>query len=208
MGDGKYLNESEGATIQMASTHTQLEYGHKSKSAFKQFFDTPPLKRRRGRPKGATKTKLGRPQVTAPTNTPSQTMIDLSKESDTIDLTKKHKAELDARIEGDWATAGRTKRQRINWDVAPNSALRLRIADSWSGKKDLYKDGQSFGRFCKTMGIDRNVLKRFLSGKYLQNLAATNKPRGRPSLLNKNVMRHLCEGWFGVFFLLYCLHII
>ena len=166
---------------------------------FEKYFETPPVKRGRGRPKGVKKKKTsGRPKIICidceGPSTPKQTMLSRTP-SKTIDLTVKQAEELDARLEGSVEKKKREQTHRINWDDAKHAPLRKRIADSWMQKNDLYCAGDSFGRFYIKMHIHRNVLKRYLDGKYLGDKV---KSRGRPSLLCKNVMQHLCEGAFNL----------
>ena len=196
MGAVSILNEVEGAIIEMDSKNKELRYGHQSVKGFERYFQIPPVKRGRGRPKGSKKKQRGRPKVAhteAEAAAPKQTMFDLTKENELIDLTVKQADALDARLEGTLAKDERSKAKRINWDEAPHSQLRQRLANAWTKKNDVYSTGDSFGRFCIKVNIDRNVLHRFLNGKYKDNVQA--KSRGRPSLLSKSVMRHLCEGW-------------
>ena len=80
---------------------------------------------------------------------------------------------------------------RTNWDTPKFSAIRDRIANSWVDKTDLYRDGESYQRFCIRCGISRNVLTRYLQNKKGK---FTGKKRGRPSLLSRSIMVHLCEG--------------
>ena len=55
---------------------------------------------------------------------------------------------------------------RVNWDREPFRSRRKRFADSWTNKNDLFRCGDSFGKFCKVNNIDRRVLRRYLAGKY------------------------------------------
>ena len=171
-----------------SSAKRQLQYDDKSKKQFESYFEKP--KAKRGRPKKSKKRKRGRPKnVVDLTSTPKQTMMD---EEDVDNLVPKDKEELDARLEGTLRSCERSGPvKRVNWDVGEPAVYRLRCADSWMKSTDLFKEGESYHRFCQRCGINRNVLKRFLKGKYLLNNSNT---RGRPSLLSSTVMRHLCEG--------------
>ena len=120
-------------------------------------------------------------------------MTGSKKKAAAIELTKKEKERLDARLEGTLAKRPRGPSMRINWDLPQNFKLRRRLADSWTNKNDLYVAGDSFGAFCTKTAIDRNVLKRYLQGKYLKSNQLSSR-RGRPTLLAESVMRHLCEG--------------
>ena len=179
----------------MASSASDLEYDHASKKRFKEYFLQP--KPKRGRPK---KKKRGRPKKSKSKST-AQTKITSSKRK-TIDLTideespkQKKLAGLDARLHGAVQSSKRYSRShviRTNWEDAKHSQLRDRIADSWEKKTDLYKEGESFNKFCIRCGINRNVLKRYLERRGAVGLDV--RPRGRPPLLDKSVMVHLCEG--------------
>ena len=178
-----------------------LEYDEASKKSFKAFFQQPkpkvgrPKKRRRGRPKKAQTTSSACAQTTL-------------KSKEIIDLTGKKKQQLDADVEGTIARAKRAAREapkRKNWDIGEDKKHRARLADSWLGQNDLYRAGESFKLFCKRNVIPRNTLKRFieLRAKEAFNAAEakkkrlpppTRKKRGRPALLSKSVMRHVCEG--------------
>ena len=105
-------------------------------------------------------------------------------------LTPKQKADLDARLEEALKQTKPNTQKRINCDLPDNVKLRQHIADSWTNKNGLYEDGETFSKFCKRVGIDRNVLTRFLK----RDPKKTRKKRGRPSQLRESVMRHLCEG--------------
>ena len=118
----------------------------------------------------------------------------------TIDLTVENvrtTAKKDAHMEGLVAMNSRKKSRRTNWDKPENAALRTKLAESWLGKKELYRAGETFCRFCERNGIDRNVLSRFIARK---NTGVAPKKRGRPTKLSEDVIRHLCEGWYWVFF--------
>lgn len=178
----------------------ELRYDRNSIDRFEEYFATPPAPRSRGRPKKKTHTKKrGRPaKQKGPQTFQAQTMMtQVVGQPEVIDLTAKDNDKLDARLEGALAKRSRTSlhKQRTNWDTPPNFALRKRIADSWTTKSDLYTLGDSFGGFCVKMGIHRNVLKRYMQGKYLKNQSRVQISRGRPTLLKESVMRHLCEGW-------------
>lgn len=176
----------------MSGKKKLLQYDDGSKRQFETYFIKP---KKRGRPKN--KKKRGRPKAKVVKTKKKQTMMQESESGHAaapIDLTAKQQDELDARLEGTVAKCSRRQRlQRINWDAPDYSELRQIIADSWVKKHNLYSQGESFGRFCHRMGIDRNVLKRYLSGKYVRPELRKVK-RGRPSLLTESVMRHLCEG--------------
>ena len=152
-------------TIQMSSEAKQLRYEAADRIRFKAYFVPP--KPKRGRPK--KKKRKGRPRKRA-RNDKQQCMIVVISDSGSeteeaiIDLVGKDAESLDARLEGVVAKALRNKQQRINWDIEPNSSLRLRMADSWHNKNDLYNKGESFNKFCVRMAISRNVLQRFLLG--------------------------------------------
>ena len=198
------MNDVRRATIEMKSKSKELRYGVSSKKRFKTYFSPAPVKRSRGRPKGSSKRSRGRPK-TAPVKeepvTKRQAMIDMTKDDDAapvIDLTVKQAEELDARLEKTLSKTNMT-RERVNWDVAPFCSRRKRFADSWTNKNDLYCKGDSFGKFCIKTNIDRNVLRRYLAGKYKKEQEsgqASKDQRGRPSFLTASVMRHLCEGWY------------
>lgn len=173
-----------------------LVYDAASKESFNSFFTKP--KAKAGRPK---KRKRGRPKNKQPKSTTcAQTTMKV------IDLTVKEKQQLDAAVEGTIAAAKQQPEViRINWDREGNKQIRARIADSWCGKKDLYRAGESFTLFCQRNNISRNVLKRFLElrlkhdcdkarSKKQRRPRPTRKKRGRPALLSKSIMRHLCEG--------------
>ena len=117
-----------------------------------------------------------------------------SKSGDVIDLTVKQREKLDARLERALAKQKMPLRtKRINWDSPIYFERRKRYADSWSNQNDLFKKGESFFSFCERMGIDRNVLSRYLRGKYKTDRIVA---RGRKTLLPIHVMRHLIEGNF------------
>ena len=174
----------------------KLEYDVASKTKFETYFTKP---KKRGRP--PPKKRRGRPKKKVAVVQQRQSMMEQdSADQDgeeggqpVIDLTGKQMDELDARLEGTVAKCRRTTAERINWDSPDYSILRDIIAKSWDKKNNLYSQGESFGRFCKRMGINRNVLQRYLEGKY-KHPELRAKRRGRPSLLTESVMRHLCEG--------------
>lgn len=170
----------------LSSSETKTDeskfYDREDKERFYNYFLKPPAKR--GRPK-KKKRRGGRPRKKTGKKEASQTMID-----GVDSLTPKQKADLDARLEEALKQTKTNTQKRINWDLPDNAKLRQRIADSWTNKNDLYEDGETFSKFCKRVGIDRNVLTRFLK----RDPKKTRKKRGRPSQLRESVMRHLCEG--------------
>ena len=171
----------------LSSSETKTDeskfYDREDKERFYNYFLKPPAKR--GRPK-KKKRRGGRPRKKTGKKEASQTMIDGNVDA----LTPKQKADLDARLEEALKQTKANTQKRINWDLPDNAKLRQRIADSWTNKNDLYEDGETFSKFCKRVGIDRNVLTRFLK----RDPKKTRKKRGRPSQLRESVMRHLCEG--------------
>ena len=172
----------------VSSASDELQYDCKSIRKFENYFIKP--KPKRGRPK---KRKRGRkPKKKAQSANAKQTMM--SEGSNEISLTGKQKELLDARLEGSLRKLARTseKPTRINWDKGEHAVLRKRYADSWFKSTDLFKKGESFRQFCKRMGIDRTVLKRYLKGKYVDQ--EMDNRRGRKTALSSSVMRHLCEG--------------
>ena len=176
----------------------ELRYDANSIKRFEQYFTTSPVPRKprkRGRPK--KKGKRGRPRKKLAVKTCKQTIMTQDPENPTvIDLTLKHGEDFEAQLEGVLAKCKRSSgKKRTNWDTPANSAYRKRVADSWTGKCDLYTKGDNFGRFCVKMGIHRHVLKRYLEGKYAKGQTSKQASRGRPTLLKESVMRHLCEGW-------------
>ena len=179
----------------------QLQYDCNSVRKFEDYFIKP--KAKRGRPK---KRKRGRKpkKKKQPVNNGKQTMM--SEGSNEISLTSKQKAELDARLEGSLRKLARTSEvaKRINWDKGEHAVLRKRYADSWFKSTDLFKKGESFRQFCKHMGIDRTVLKRYLKGKYISQ--EMENRRGRKSALSTSVMRHLCEGKLTIVHVISLLH--
>ena len=170
----------------LSSSETKTDeskfYDREDKERFYNYFLKPPAKR--GRPK-KKKRRGGRPRKKTGKKEASQTMID-----GVDSLTPKQKADLDARLEEALKQTKTNTQKRINWDLPDNAKLRQRIADSWTNKNDLYEDGETFSKFCKRVGIDRNVLTRFLK----RDPKKARKKRGRPSQLTESVMRHLCEG--------------
>ena len=174
-----------------SSSKPQLQYDAHSKSKFVNYFTKP--KAKRGRPK--KRKRRGRPKKEVVDLTqPTQTMMN-STDNNVLDkLTPKDADDLDARLEGSIRKARRTTQKRINWDVGEHAIFRKRCADSWFRCNDLYEQGESFHRFCNRVAIDRNVLRRYMKGKYVEN--SLRQRRGRPSLLPVSVMRHLCEGLF------------
>ena len=186
------MNGFGGAIIAKAMATKPIKpllYDQGSKKKFKSYFVKP--QKKRGRPK---KRKRGRPKKEHHSIEPKQSMM--ATTPTTIDLTLKDEDELDARLEGSLAKHKRERASRVNWDVNPHFKLRRRMADSWTNKNDLYTTGDSFRRFCIKMNIDRNVLWRYLDGKYKKNkwTEPCASARGRPAFLTENVMRHLCEG--------------
>ena len=171
----------------LSSSETKTDeskfYDREDKERFYNYFLKPPAKR--GRPK-KKKRRGGRPRKKTGVKKASQTMIDGNVDA----LTPKQKADLDARLEEALKQTKANTQKRINWDLPDNVKLRQRIADSWTRKNGLYEDGETFSKFCKRVGIDRNVLTRFLK----RDPKKTRKKRGRPSQLRESVMRHLCEG--------------
>ena len=100
-------------------------------------------------------------------------------------------------IEGEAIKAKRaTKAKRINWDKEPHSSYRARLATSWMTQTDRWVVGESFFRFCKRNGIDRNVLQNYI--QRIKDAGPNRKPggkkRGRKPTLPPTVMHHLCEG--------------
>ena len=176
----------------MASSEAMMQYDAGSVRKFEQYFVQPPKKR--GRPK---KKKRGRPKKMSPQECDSlekQTMM-TQDEPNVIDLTFKELDELDARLEGTIRDMHLpvAKKNRINWDSPKYFELRKRFADSWTDKNDLFKEGESFTKYVKRCDIDRNVLKRYMKGKYITDREIA---RDRKTLLPVHVMRHLIEGIF------------
>ena len=129
----------------------QLRYDPRSIRRFENYFATQPKPRPRGRPK--KKRRRGRPKKNAAD--PKQTMLTQQEDRPhVIDLTVKEMDELDARIEGEHCKRSRlgNHKKRINWDLPPDSEFRKRVADSWTKKTDLYKEGESYCHFCIRMG--------------------------------------------------------
>ena len=149
-------------------------------------------KKKRGRPK-KQKNKQGRPRKKNRV-TKKQLFVDgKSNPASTVDLTS-------AKVDGLLATARRTQVTRVNWDSPKNAALRERIRKSWESKSDLYKQGDSFSKFCVRNAINRHVLLRYMKRKESGEPA---KKRGRKTLLSMDVMRHLCEGQLLILHLLF-----
>lgn len=140
-----------------------MQYDSNSIKRFQDYFVPPKPKAGRRRKK-----KRGRPKRAATPVQKKQCMINLADEDDTIDLTQtpKDRDQLDARLEGVVNRSKRSPDERINWDVEPYFSIRKNIADSWVNKNNLYTYGDSFNKFCIKMGIDRNVLKRYMCGKW------------------------------------------
>ena len=117
--------------------------------------------------------------------------------SPVIDLTKRKKRKLDVELMGVIQAEKKKRGERVNWDKAENAKLRERIYQSWQGKNDMYHAGESYTLFCKRCCINRNVLSRYIKRKEDEEKYGkrTVRSRGKPSLLPKSVMRHLCEGW-------------
>ena len=125
----------------MASCMTPrvLMHDAHSKKKFKDYFIRPPLKR--GRPKKKKKVVVVRPKKKAKQK--NQTNV--------VDMTSKVDPHLDARIQGQVTKMKQTVTKRTNWNLSANAELRVRIADSWKSKNDLYNKGESFDRFCIRM---------------------------------------------------------
>lgn len=175
------------------ASKVKMQYDTRSVRKFEAYFHQP--QKKRGRPK-KKKHKRGRPTKKArdDANSPAakQQMMSQAEPGDVIDLTVKQRAKLDARLEGTLAKQQlQQSNKRINWDSPQFFERRKRYADSWSNENDLFKTGESFGAFCERMGIDRNVLSRYLRGKYKTDCVIA---RGRKTLLPYHVMRHLIEG--------------
>ena len=178
------------------SSRRKLHYGASSKASFENYFAKPA---KRGRPK--KKKKRGRPKKKAKSKQ-QKIAIDLTGNSPPADITARSGEALQARLAGELLreTSLRSRRTRTNWDTPANAARRKRYADSWTSKNDLYREGESFQRFCDRLAIDRNVLRRYINTKYAApattatDRATPRRGRGRPSLLSESVMRHLCEG--------------
>ena len=161
-----------------------LAYSNQDRTRFKKYFCEQERKKKRGRPR-----KRKRKQKKTKTST--STIKTVPKRS--AKKKKKARRRLFAKLN---AVAEKAKREdlcRINWDIEPHKSHRERVAQSWLEKNDLYKEGESFGFFCKKHVIDRNVLRRYLESK--ETGKKSNK-RGRPTHLSESVMRHVCEGQF------------
>ena len=176
----------------MASSE-EMQYDACSVRKFQEYFLQPAKKR--GRPK---KKKRGRPKKMSPEECAAlekQTMMQQQEPGEVIDLTVKQREQLDARLEGTIRDLHLPvkKKAHINWDSPKYFELRKRFADSWTDKNDLYKEGECFGKFVKRCGIDRNVLRRYMKGKYKSDREIA---RGRKTLLPVHVMRHLIEGLY------------
>ena len=185
----------------------QLRYNVRDVRKFESYFEKP--KKKRGRP------RKGRRRRRSLFSTAKR--LQAKKENSVNQSTISVSTDLKVRIEGVIAAARQKQSTtRINWDIAPHRELRDRLAKSWTNKTDLYREGESFTRFCKRTHINRIVLKR-----YIDRVAAGEpaKKRGRPTLLSRDVMRHICEGIvffvFIVMELLYyhyllvvCMHVI
>lgn len=182
----------------MAEASKGLQYGEADKQSFKSYFLKP--KKKVGRPK---KRKRGRPAKKG--KKPVAKQSTLQTESNTVDLTKHGSAVLGAQLEGAIEAEKRDEKQRINWDDKVHAPLRKRYADSWVNRNDLFREGESFALFCERCAINRNVLSRYM---LLQKIGASEtvknqkkpvsmkKSRGRPSLLPRSIMQHICEGMF------------
>lgn len=177
------------------SSKKKMQYDAASVESFQNFFHKPkkrgrPKKKKRGRPKSKKKkTSKAKAKQIPIVDLTGKTLVDLSVASATA---------LKARLAGVMLNDAKTTHRRVNWDVKENFERRQRYADSWTKKIDLFRAGESFQNFCDRCGIDRNVLRRYIAGKYSQQVVGMTKPRGRgkPSLLPESVMRHLCEGLF------------
>ena len=170
-----------------------LQYNHKDKLQFVNYFRKSTEKRKRGRPRKKKRGSNAHKKKKAKYKYKATKQRMFKAKNNVIDLTSPKVADaLDARLEGALTKCARTSVTRINWDKGEMFLLRKRFADSWFKGCDLYKKGESFNAFCTRMGIDRNVMLRYLKGKYIDASLATR--RGRPSHLPVSVMRHLCEG--------------
>ena len=157
----------------------ELRYTVLEQSRFVSYFKNP--KRKRGRPK---KKKRGR---SARTRTKRALTDERRKKNTAI---AREKAFLVKAMEGALAVERQKVLTRINWDTPGRKELRKRIANSWTNKTDMYRDGESFAKYCVRVGIHVNSLRRFLKAKGQYK----SKKRGRKPFLKESVMRHICEG--------------
>ena len=167
----------------MTSTSlSRLQYSNRDVKEFRNYFGEP--KKKRGRPKKKKgKAKSGRKKKKG-----KQITIDLTT-TENVRTTARRDAEMAGLVQ----MHSRTTLSRTNWDKPENAELRMRLAESWVEKKDLYRAGETFYRFCMRNGIDRNVLSRFIAR---QKQGIPPKKRGRKTILSEDVIKHLCEGGF------------
>ena len=150
------------------------------------FFEKPKkARRKRGRPKkrkrGAARKKAKNKQKRAQVDQPA------AKASPKVGavLTKSD-------LTGALALARRKKNTRVNWDLPKNWEHRERVARSWMNNKDLFRQGETYEKFCSRCGISRTTLTRYIkllekNGKHVPN------KRGRKPMLSESVMRHIAE---------------
>lgn len=112
-------------------------------------------------------------------------------------LSKVRKRLFEDKFEGALNTRKRRKKglTRINWDKEPNFSFRDKLATSWMTKTDLWRPNEPFTRFCLRSGIDRAVLRRYIT-KIENEKNKRGRKRGRKPTLTPSIMRHLCEGQF------------
>ena len=171
---------------------SMLQYSSVDKHAFHKYFKpAEPKKRRRGRPK--SKKKTGRPKKKG------------KKPQDQTRLSTTGHEHLESQLLGQVSKSRRKPQTRTNWEQAEHFAFRERCRVSWETRTDLYAEGESFVNFTRKVGINRHVLLL----RYMDRVIKTGTDaakRGRKTFLLEDVMRHLCEGKFFIFYKLLYSH--
>ena len=166
----------------------RLEYDDADRQLFQSYFVKPG--RKRGRPR---KRKRGRKKKTKKKSTGVKST---DGHGAVIDLTHKKGEQLEQQLEGVVGAALLEQpRRRINWNTPENQVKLKRISISWIEQTDLYLPGETMHAFCEHVGVDRGVLRRYMTqNKKVGKSSKKARRRGRPTLLSRSVMEHLCEG--------------
>ena len=168
---------------------TYCRYSRHEKRSFANYFIREPAKRGRPRKKSKlakNKLKRKRRRLKKQRKKCAKVLANIVEKQQTLKAVGVELAGLEAQAETKQAPL-----KRINWDLPENAKRRTLLADAWEDKTEpYYQAGDSFTKFCKSNGIDRGVLSRFIKRRKDEQ---PPKKRGRPSLLSEDVWRHLCE---------------
>ena len=179
----------------MITAKRRLHYTDADRERFTGFFEKKQKKRRVGRPK-KKKRRYNKKKKKKNKQTVQQTLSGEKKPTKSNVRRQLFEDEIDG--EAIKQKQRGPKKTHTNWDKEPNLSYRARLATSWMTRTDKWQPNESFFRFCKRNGIDRNVLLNYM--QKIKDAGPNRKPggkrRGRKPTLPPTVMHHLCEGLF------------